>query len=110
LISNKRFHQIESFPRISGHLLLTRGGGKNPRYNQPRKTWQYTKDFKITAVKLSYQAGIQVKQVAEGLDIHPFMLTRWRQEYREGRLKPCTSATTKAPPRTGDRQGRRKVE
>ncbi len=42
-----------------------------PRYyTQPRKTWQYTKDFKVKAVKLSYQDGIQVKQVAEGLDIH----------------------------------------
>ena len=58
-----------------------------PRYNQPRKAWQYTTDFKVKAVKLSYQAGIQVKQVAKGLDIHPFMLSRWRREYREGRLQ-----------------------
>lgn len=58
-----------------------------PRYNQPRKTWQYTKDFKVKAVKLSLQDGIQVKQVAEGLDIHPFMLSRWRKEYREGKLQ-----------------------
>jgi len=58
-----------------------------PRYTQPRKTWQYTKDFKVKAVKLSYQDGIQVKQVAEGLDIHPFMLSRWRKEYREGKLQ-----------------------
>ncbi|MEW8222432.1 MAG: transposase [Candidatus Thiodiazotropha taylori] len=58
-----------------------------PRYTQPRKTWQYTQDFKVKAVKLSYQPGIQVKQVAEGLDIHPFMLSRWRKEYREGKLQ-----------------------
>ncbi len=58
-----------------------------PKYNQPRKTWQYTKDFKIKAVKLSHQDGIQVKQVAAGLDIHPFMLSRWRKEYREGKLQ-----------------------
>lgn len=58
-----------------------------PRYNQPRKTWQYTKDFKVKAVKLSYQDGIQVKQIAEGLDIHPFMLSRWRKEYRDGVLQ-----------------------
>jgi transposase len=57
------------------------------RYTQPRKTWQYTVDFKVKAVKLSYQEGIQVKQVAEGLDIHPFMLSRWRKEYREGKLR-----------------------
>jgi len=58
-----------------------------PRYTQPRKTWKYSNDFKIKAVKLSQQEGIQVKQVAEGLDIHPFMLSRWRKEYREGLLK-----------------------
>jgi transposase len=58
-----------------------------PRYTQPRKTWKYSPDFKIKAVKLSYKAGIQVKEVAEGLDIHPFMLSRWRKEYREGKLQ-----------------------
>ncbi len=58
-----------------------------PRYTQPRKTRHYTKDFKVEAVKLSYQEEIQVKQVAEGLDIHPFMLSRWRKEYREGKLQ-----------------------
>jgi transposase len=30
---------------------------------------------------------VQVQQVAEGLGIHPFMLSRWRKEYREGRIK-----------------------
>ena len=58
-----------------------------PKYNHPRKTWQYTKDFKVKAVKLSYQDGIQVQQVAEGLDIHPMMLSRWRKEYRDGKLQ-----------------------
>ncbi len=58
-----------------------------PRYTKPRKTWQYTKDFKVKAVKLSLQEGIQVKQVADGLDVHPFMLSRWRKEYREGKLQ-----------------------
>ena len=58
-----------------------------PRYTQPRKTWRYTKDFKVKAVKLSHVKGIQVQQVAEGLDIHPFMLSRWRKEYREGKLQ-----------------------
>ena len=56
-----------------------------PKYNQPRKTWQYTKDFKVKAVKLSYQDCIQVQQVAAGLDIHPMMLSRWRKEYRDGK-------------------------
>jgi transposase len=32
-------------------------------------------------------AGVQVQQVAEALDIHPFMLSRWRKQVREGRLR-----------------------
>jgi len=58
-----------------------------PRYTQPRNAWRYTNNFKVKAVKLSYQERIQVKQVAESLDIHPFMLSRWRKEYREGKLQ-----------------------
>ena len=58
-----------------------------PRYTQPRKTWEYSVEFKITAVKLSNHDGVRVKQVAESLGIHPFMLSRWRKEYREGKLK-----------------------
>jgi transposase len=58
-----------------------------PKYNHPRKTWKYTKDFKVKAVKLSCQDSIQVQQVAEGLDIHPMMLSRWRKEYRGGKLQ-----------------------
>jgi transposase len=57
-----------------------------PRYNQPRKTWQYTEEFKAKAVQLSLLEGVQVKEVAETLDIHPFMLSRWRKEYREGKI------------------------
>lgn len=58
-----------------------------PKYTQPKKTFCYTQEFKIRAVKLSYQEGIQVKDVAEGLGIHPFMLSRWRKEYRDGQLQ-----------------------
>lgn len=58
-----------------------------PKFAQPKRTWKYSKYFKIKAVKLSLQEGIQVQQVAEGLDIHPFMLSRWRKEYREGKLQ-----------------------
>lgn len=58
-----------------------------PKFTQPGKTWQYIADFKIKAVKLSLQDELQVKQVAEGLGIKPFMLSRWRKEYREGKLQ-----------------------
>ena len=32
----------------------------------------------VTAVKLSGMLGVQVQTVADALDIHPFMLSRWR--------------------------------
>lgn len=57
-----------------------------PKYTQPRKTWQYSNEFKAKAVELSMLEDVQVKDVATALDIHPFMLSRWRKEYREGRI------------------------
>ena len=57
-----------------------------PRYNNPRKTWHYSNEFKVKAVQLSLIDGIQVQEVASALDIHPFMLSRWRKEYREGKI------------------------
>jgi len=59
-----------------------------PRYNKPRRTWRYTNEFKAKAVKLSLLEHVQVKDVANTLDIHPFMLSRWRKEYREGKIVP----------------------
>ncbi len=35
---------------------------------------------------LSLIEGGRVKEVAATLDIHPFMLSRWRKEYREGKI------------------------
>ncbi|WP_292953221.1 transposase, partial [Neptuniibacter sp. UBA847] len=55
-----------------------------PKYTQPRKTWQYSNEFKAKAVQLTYLDDVKVKDVAATLDIHPFMLSRWRKELREG--------------------------
>ena len=57
-----------------------------PRYTKPRRTWHYLNEFKVKAVQLSLLDDVQVKDVANTLDIHPFMLSRWRKEYREGKL------------------------
>jgi transposase len=56
------------------------------RYNQPRRTWRYTEEFKAKAVQLSLLEGVRVQEVARTLDIHPFMLSRWRKEYKEGKI------------------------
>ena len=35
-----------------------------PKYNNPRKTWRYSDEFKIKAVEMNLQEGIQVQEVA----------------------------------------------
>ena len=57
------------------------------RATQPRRVNRYTLEFKLSAVQLSKLRGVQIQDVAQALDIHPFMLSRWRKEAREGRLR-----------------------
>jgi glutathione S-transferase len=53
----------------------------------PKKVHRYTVEFKIQAVRLSLHPEIQTQDVAHALDIHPFMLSKWKKDYREGKLK-----------------------
>ena len=50
----------------------------------PRKIARYGDRFKATAVKLSSLPGVLIKDVAEALDVHPFMLSLWRKQVRAG--------------------------
>jgi transposase len=50
----------------------------------PRTTYKYSDRFKATAVRLSQLPGVEVQDVADSLYIHPFMLSRWRKQAREG--------------------------
>jgi transposase len=50
----------------------------------PRKFDRYGDRFKATAVKLSSLPGVQIKDVAAALDIHPFLLSLWRKQVRDG--------------------------
>src|SRR5436190_1404205 len=52
----------------------------------PRTTNKYSDRFKATAVRLSEVPGVAVQDVAESLYIHPFMLSRWRKQMREGQI------------------------
>jgi len=54
---------------------------------QAKRTQRYTNEFKSKAVQLSLLDGVKVCDVAKSLDIHPFMLSRWRKEQREGVIK-----------------------
>jgi transposase len=60
------------------------------RPTQPKRVQRYSVEFKVSAVRLSRLPGVQVQHVAQALDIHPFMLSRWRKAYREGRLRART--------------------
>jgi len=50
------------------------------RAKDPRKVNRYSAELKLKAVKLSQRDGVKVQDVAEALDIHPFMLSRWRKD------------------------------
>lgn len=65
----------------------------------PKKVHRYTNEFKIQAVRLSLHPEIQTQDVAHALDIHPFMLSKWKKDYREGRLKPGAEAPGLSLPR-----------
>ena len=67
----------------------------------PRTVRRYSDDFKLAAVRLSQEPGIQVQTVAAALAIHPFMLSKWRKDARDGRLR---GATPPPPPRTVTRE------
>ena len=66
----------------------------------PRKVQRYSLAFKLKAVKLSHLKDVEVQAVADALEIHPFMLSKWRKEAREGELRgrvTVPSAVKKTP-------------
>ena len=65
----------------------------------PVKVRQYSLEFKPKAVKLSQLKGVEVQAVADALETHPFMLSRWRKEARDGVLRGRVSVppAVKAP-------------
>src|SRR6266567_7668679 len=62
-----------------------------------QKITRYSDDFKVTAVRLSDLPEVLIQDVAAALDIHPFMLSRWRKQVREGAI---VAKGTKVDPQT----------
>jgi transposase len=54
----------------------------------------YRYHFKQAAVLVANHPDIQTKTVAEALNIHPFMLSRWKKQLREGILREDTKKMT----------------
>ena len=63
----------------------------------PRKVQRYSLEFKRKAVALSQLPDVEVQAVADALEIHPFMLSRWRKQAREGTLRGTGAVPTAAP-------------
>ena len=80
--------------RNNGHFGLTLEKGELVPKASPKKVQRYTAEFKLKAVRLSHLDGVKVQDVAEALDIHPFMLGRWRKEAREGKIKARVALPT----------------
>ena len=54
--------------------------GKNRR--------QYTKEFKIVAVRLIVEEGRPISDVARELETAQSLLHRWKKKYEEGKIDP----------------------
>jgi transposase len=74
----------------------------------PAKIKKYSLEFKLKAVHLSDQPGVLIKDVAESLCIHPFMLSKWRKQVRDGELVGDPPALE--PQETAELQRLREVE
>ncbi len=48
----------------------------------PQKIHRYGTAFKLRAVQSSNQPGVLIKDLAESVCVHPFMLSRWRRFVR----------------------------
>lgn len=70
----------------------------------PKKVHRDSVEFKLRAVRRSRMPGVEVQTVAEALDIHPIMLSRWRTEARDGIRRG------RARPRVVDHQRAREIK
>ena len=76
---------------------------------------EYTKEFKVSIVKLTEHLDVQAAEIAAALDLHPVMVYRWRQEYREGRLafsptRRVSMTMEKHPPRPPTKKQRGELQ
>ena len=55
-----------------------------------QKRRRHTKEFKEQAVKLVIDKGYGVSEAARNLDIHPNLLSRWKQLIEQEKNRPST--------------------
>jgi len=57
-----------------------------PAYKTGKRSRKYSIEFKVKAVLWSNEPTRSCKEVAEALDIHPFLLSRWRKAFCDGKF------------------------
>ena len=71
-----------------------------PRILSSERVIEYSTEFKIRIIKLTYELDVKAIDIANVLNLHPMMIYRWRQEYREGKFVEVPSrriSMTKQP-------------
>jgi transposase len=57
-----------------------------PKILSPERVIEYSLEFKIRVIKLTFELDVKTIDIAKVLNLHPMMIYRWRQEYREGKF------------------------
>lgn len=57
-----------------------------PRILSTERVVEYSVEFKIKVVRLTHELDVKAIDIAKVLNLHPMMIYRWRQEYREGKF------------------------
>ena len=57
-----------------------------PRILSSERVIEYSVEFKIKIIKLTFELDVKAIDIAKVLNLHPMMIYRWRQEYREGQF------------------------
>ena len=71
-----------------------------PKILSPERVIEYSAEYKCRVVKLTNELDIKATDIARVLKLHPMMIYRWRQEFREGKLVDLPSrriSMTKKP-------------
>lgn len=56
------------------------------RIRSTERVIEYSVDFKIKVVELTEKLSVNASEIADVMGLHPVMVYRWRQEYREGKF------------------------
>jgi transposase len=57
-----------------------------PRILSSERVIEYSVEFKVRVVKLTFELDIKAIDIAKVLNLHPMMIYRWRQEFKEGKF------------------------